>query len=319
MNTIGEAFFALLTPELQEEYLAFGHCSLSRYDVTRLWHVGPYKKHLHERFNEDEAACHIAATICEEGSPITRIKAGAKFTAGEAAIALLIAAIKGGDNAPSDGNVDFDIIAIDVEGSLASRSGLIEEFGIARIQALNLSNPALGSSPVLIESRNYLRKSSRRAAFAFGDSIKTNTHQLPEVVLNELVNGTASQKTDATARSFIIVGHSILSDVYFLYHALGINITELPNLIGMLDTQAIAGKTFGGNRTSLRELLNQLHIPFRQYGPRNVKNVLHCAGNDAHLTLRAFLAMLHHRVHKTGGGESTKWLERAARAPLPTY
>lgn len=83
-------------------------------------------------------------------------------------------------------------------------------------------------------------------------------------------------------RDIILVGHGIRSDLAS-FDGLGIALEDLPTK-SVLDTYTLCQQTLGHSGT-LHEILEHLRVPHQ-------KNLLHCAGNDAHHTLQALAALL---------------------------
>jgi hypothetical protein len=73
---------------------------------------------------------------------------------------------------------------------------------------------------------------------------------------------------------------------------LGISLEALP-ITGLIDTCYLAVDVLGFSG-SLEHLLTALRIP-------SGMDLLHCAGNDAHYTLQAMLALLDHQYNDKSG------------------
>ena len=71
-------------------------------------------------------------------------------------------------------------------------------------------------------------------------------------------------------------------------------------ITGIIDTTSLATEVLGSS-SSLNSLVNAFRIPLRPH-------LLHCAGNDAHCTLQALLALLQAQY-----GDKPGQLERLAR------
>ncbi|USW53565.1 Putative ribonuclease H-like superfamily [Septoria linicola] len=170
----------------------------------------------------------------------------------------------------------FDLLSIDFEGTC--EPGGVKEFGVARFGVSRLSSiQAHSPEDVMIESENFANASHRHRKFAFGTSTKVSPELLPRVVAQQ-VGGVRSINEDVTP------GHSIDHDFKFM-DALGVPIERFDNFIGIVDTCQLAREILGRGM-SLKKLLETLRIPFEP-------TQLHCAGNDAHYTLRAMLALLY--------------------------
>jgi hypothetical protein len=132
---------------------------------------------------------------------------------------------------------------------------------------------------------------------------------LPQTILEHLQDGVHGLGKD---KPFILVGHSLLSDMKILSE-IGVDVAQHPNFRGTLDTCVLGGKILG-KWANLRDLLRILSIPctWKAEGAKE-DCILHCAGNDAHLTLRALLAL----IHRKDNGVKTEWLQELAEEPLP--
>jgi hypothetical protein len=217
---------------------------------------------------------------------------------------------------------DLTFIAIDFEGRSGRHDG-INECGISRIRASDMiafsrrrelsiqADEISGTDTMseLIGNRNYrLIKHGVRRRCDFAETVRTTTDLLPGLILSDL--GVLPPIPDGPKR-FVLVGHSVSSDIHIL-STLGINVYELPGFSGTLDTCVLAGKILG-LRSNLRGLLAKLGIPYQRHIGKAPDEILRSAGNDAHLTLRALLAMIHRR----SAGNKTRWLEELATLPLP--
>lgn len=125
---------------------------------------------------------------------------------------------------------------------------------------------------------------------------------------------------EAKLRNIVVVGHSFHGDCKLLREAgVDMNISTLPMVIKIVDTLTIARSVLGKGG-SVESLLKAFRIPYMN---------LHSAANDANLTLKALLMLIHRSlrqfpspelhgtVFKTQASRRLAWLQAVARQELP--
>ncbi|KAK4890559.1 hypothetical protein LTR27_010721 [Elasticomyces elasticus] len=208
-------------------------------------------------------------------------------------------------------NADFVFVSIDFEGGLQNRAG-ITEFGVAKLDTRDIVCNALDaySSASTISGHNYLLAKCRKQRCMFGNTTRIDKPQLAATIKAELNIPDGSGVQLEAQRRIVLVGHGLHNERLIL-ETHGVKLGDLPAVIGILDTSQYG---MGG---SLETLLDCLSLPL----PRNRNgraDSLHCAGNDAHYTLRALLALLYlqHEGSVRSAGD-VEILDQLARAPLP--
>ncbi|SMR51221.1 unnamed protein product [Zymoseptoria tritici ST99CH_1E4] len=171
-------------------------------------------------------------------------------------------------------------LAIDFEGEVHIRG--ITEFGLARLDPQNLQSG--------IQCMDFALSSKRsRGKFLFGEYVRIDSFQLPNVIRDEL--------TDDKRRKIVLVGHSISSELRTM-RVLGVPIEAFENVVGTIDT-CLLSRDSQRKGFSLQGLLDHLQIGYED-------NTFHCAGNDACYTMQAFLALMVRRADEvtriTGSG-----------------
>lgn len=189
---------------------------------------------------------------------------------------------------------DLVFVSLDFEGSL--HQSKISELGVAQIA----SHQLLSQDSSGIAGFNFALAKHRNRKFMFGNTTRFSPHILGKTIVQHLYN----LRREDPRREIILVSHGIMNDIRIL-DDIGVSLEALP-VTGIIDTCSLADEIFGSSG-SLKSLLTKLRIPTRP-------NLLHCAGNDAHYTLQALLALLQARYHDNFGQ-----LERLARqeSPLP--
>lgn len=179
------------------------------------------------------------------------------------------------DSSRSSSLSDIVIIAIDFENIGSTESGFTQkencQVGLAILDTKDLRKVSLSSListySFATGSPSYLTKASNK--FLFGESITIHPSDMVDHI----------ESVIPQARDVVFVGHGTLNDLQAL-HALGFKFRAV--LSGILDTFRVANEVFGFWAGSLGDLLGLLGCPY---------NSLHCAGNDAHFTLRALLLL----------------------------
>ncbi|KAK5692333.1 hypothetical protein LTR17_025383 [Elasticomyces elasticus] len=228
-----------------------------------------------------------------------------QHAAGVAAAGAFVEALAAGE---MRANADFVFVSIDFEGGLQNRAG-ITEYGVAKLDTRDIVSKTVNaySSASTIPGHNYLLAKCRKQHCMFGDTTRIDKPQLAATIKAELniPNG-----SEVPQRRIVLVGHGLHNEQLIL-EAHGVKLGDLPAVIGILDTSQYG---MGG---SLETLLDRLFIPL----PRNrngMADSLHCAGNDAHYTLRALLALLYLQHQEAeGSAGDVEILDQLARAPLP--
>lgn len=202
----------------------------------------------------------------------------------------------------SSGLEDAVIIAIDFENinnikeDLSFNLDCQAGFAILDTRSLRSPHPAISTHNFATGSSRYCAQASK--TFLFGRSITTSQKEILENI----------KFLFPPSRSFVLVGHDIRHDLRAL-EALGADFQD--HIIGVLDTSWIAHEVLPFYAGSLGDLLAELECPFDK---------LHCAGNDAHFTLRALLLLVVKDCRKrayTENGEMVGILERTALDPIP--
>lgn len=168
---------------------------------------------------------------------------------------------------------DVVLISIDFEDTAAIQFEFSDdlkcEVGLAILDTTQLQHTA----PVdAIHTHNFVTGPSPYAQRATGRFLFGETRSIRP---SEIV--ACIQSCIPAHRNVVIVGHGVCSDIQVL-QALNFHFAVPPVV---LDTYQIA-KTLTAEGMSLSRLLEALDLPFHQ---------LHCAGNDAHFTLRALLLL----------------------------
>ncbi|KAK5693803.1 hypothetical protein LTR17_025005 [Elasticomyces elasticus] len=228
-----------------------------------------------------------------------------QHSAGVAAARAFVEALADGE---IRANADFVFVSIDFEGGLQNRAG-ITEFGVAKMDTRDIVGSTVDaySSASTISGHNYLLAKCRKQRCMFGETTRIDKPQLAATIKAEL---NIPDGSEGPQRGIVLVGHGLHNEQLIL-ESHGIKLGDLHATIGILDTSQYG---MGG---SLETLLDRLSLPL----PRNrngMADSLHCAGNDAHYTLRALLALLYLQ-HKeiAGSAGEVEILDQLARAPLP--
>ncbi|KAK3659484.1 hypothetical protein LTR56_001374 [Elasticomyces elasticus] len=289
-----------------------------------LWHTcgGPTRDDLWTKYSHNRHA-YNAAYFREETTINSNLERGmAAFAqwemrltrqiwsqeqrlAGQAAAGAFVKALAAGEMCA---NADFVFVSNDFEGALGNRAGITES-GIAKMDTRDIVCNALdaSSSASAISGHNYLLAKCRKQRCMFGDTTRIDKPQLAATIKAELNIPDGQLKAQ---RRIVLVGHGLHNEQLILERH-GIKLGDMDAVIGILDPSQYG---MGG---SLETLLRRLSLPL----PRNrngMADSLHCAGNDAHFTLRALLALLYLQHQEgTGRGGDVEILDRLARAPLP--
>ncbi|KAK3641883.1 hypothetical protein LTR56_000041 [Elasticomyces elasticus] len=207
-------------------------------------------------------------------------------------------------------DADFVFLAIDFEGDLSNG---VNEFGFAKLDTRDIIGNASTSAANVISGHNYAFSKDRVHGFMFGDTTRV-VEALPAAIIKDALHiPQSSSYPDIDGRKIVLVGHAIHNELRIM-EGHGINIDDLPTVIGTLDTP----RTFGRG-ISLEDLLVSLGLPL----PRNSVGTavsFHNAGNDAHYTLRALLALLYKRHQPDSpAADCLEILNQMATAPLPAW
>lgn len=115
----------------------------------------------------------------------------------------------------------------------------------------------------------------------FGETTRTHSALLPRIIIDYFKGLSDRNKP----RKVVLVCDGLQSELRIL-DDLGVFLEDLP-VTGVIDTSVLA-RDILGRTGSQKDLLNVLDIPWGE-------NALHCAGNDAHYTMRILLALLQSR------------------------
>ncbi|KAK0337995.1 hypothetical protein LTR91_013068 [Friedmanniomyces endolithicus] len=197
---------------------------------------------------------------------------------------------------------DFVFVSLDFEGDIHSRG--LTEFGYATLDTRDV----IADGPTIF-GHHYALASNHKRGFLFGDVTRIDVPQLGATI-REVCHVT---DVDGTDRRVVLVGHGIHNELRNMA-AHGVRLEDLPRVVGAIDTGELS-KVVLGQASTLERLLTSLEIPLTR-NRNGFADSLHCAGNDAHYTLRALLLLLYTQSSPTSGG-SIDLLEQMARAPLP--
>ena len=191
--------------------------------------------------------------------------------------------------------IDFENInniTEDLSLNLDCQAGI----AILDIRSLHDPQPIISTHNFATGSSRYCAKASKK--FLFGRSITTSQKEILENI----------KSLFPPSRSFLLVGHDIRHDLRAL-EVLGADFQD-PG-IRVLDTSWIAHEVLPFYAGSLGDLLTELKCPFDK---------LHCAGNDAHFTLRALLLLVVKDCRKRADTENhgiVDILDGIAHATIP--
>ncbi|KAK5674799.1 hypothetical protein LTS10_012536 [Elasticomyces elasticus] len=273
-------------------------------DWKSLWYTrgGPSKDDLWRKYDENRRAYYAAYFKMKQPFlPISNL--GWRPLHRLAAARAFVEALAAGE---MRANADFVFVSIDFEGALGNRAG-ITEFGLAKMDTRDIVGSSVGAplSADTISGHNYLLAKCRKQRCMFGDTTRIDKPQLAATIKAELniPDGSKGQ------RRIVLVGHGLHNEQLIL-ESHGTKLGDLHAVVGILDTSEYMGG-------SLETLLDCLSLPL----PRNRNgraDSLHCAGNDAHYTLRALLALLYLQHQEAeGSAGDVEILDQLARAPLP--
>ncbi|KAK5695162.1 hypothetical protein LTR97_008668 [Elasticomyces elasticus] len=289
-----------------------------------LWHTcgGPTRDDLWTKYSHNRRA-YNAAYFREETTINSNLERGMaafahwemkmtrqsrsqeQYSAGVAAARAFVETLAAGE---MRANADFVFVSIDFEGGLQNRAG-ITEFGIAKMDTRDTVGKTVDaySSVSTISGHNYLLAKCRKQHCMFGNTTRIDKPQLAATIKAELNIPDGQLKAQ---RRIVLVGHGLHNEQLILERH-GIKLGDMDAVVGILDTSQYG---MGG---SLETLLDRLYLPL----PRNrngMADSLHCAGNDAHFTLRALLALLYlQHEGSAGSGGEVEILDKLARGPLP--
>jgi hypothetical protein len=206
-------------------------------------------------------------------------------------------------------------VSIDIEGQ---GHGGIRELGISIFDTQILQNSTISDPCSAISTYNYTTQQNivtkkrefdkELRIFRYGQTQYIEERWLGWLVCKILQNGSPDPAC-TEIRNKILVGHCVGGDLAQLTTIRGGKVKFLlrnfPNVL-VFDTQIIAQRWFGANR-KLKDIMRGLRMRFKG-------NDLHCAGNDAHFTLRVLLMLAIYEDIKTGELQPrSKLLETIAR------
>ena len=199
-----------------------------------------------------------------------------------------------GDKSAEASNLMF--VSLDFEGMI-SKWG-ITEIGIAKIPSHQILLPEQDTG---ITCFNFALAKHKNRKFLFGNTTRLSS----EIVEKTIVDFFSDLIRQDHQHEIILVSHGIHNEIRIM-DDLGISLEALP-ITGLIDTCYLAVDVLGFSG-SLEHLLTVLRIPARL-------DLLHCAGNDAHYTLQALLALLDCQYNDKSGRLGS--LARQA-SPLPS-
>jgi hypothetical protein len=183
-------------------------------------------------------------------------------------------------------------LSLDFEGN--RHRSKISEIGMAKLDSRQLLS-ANGSG---ITSLNFALAKHRNRKFMFGNT----TRLYPQIMGKTLVELFRELNHEDSQREIILVSHGTTSEIRVL-DEIGVPLETLP-VTGIINTCCLAGDALGSSGT-LWSLITTLRFPAR-------RDLLHCAGNDAHYALQVLLALLQTRYF-----DNFEQLERLARQEPP--
>lgn len=164
-------------------------------------------------------------------------------------------------------------VALDFEGYYGDHEA-VSQLGVSVFDSRQLLQSV---EQYDIHSQNFTYTGGKRdRAFIFGEPARVPVHRIPGL-LREIFDTHAN-----LSGGVVLVGHSLHMEIHQM-DKFGISIESVPSIVGMIDTSILARDVLGLTG-SLGRLLDTCGIPFHW-------GLLHCAGNDAHLTLRLTLAL----------------------------
>ncbi|KAK3055350.1 hypothetical protein LTR09_003903 [Extremus antarcticus] len=177
---------------------------------------------------------------------------------------------------------DYVFVSIDFEGGIGAE---VKELGVSSFETKQIFHNA-GRLDIYNEHFS-LSRGSRKSDFSTSTKITTDT--LPQV-LRDLFE---------SQQNIVLIGHGLWSREIQLMDEYGVELESLSNVVGTID--AASQPCFKGQR--LVDTLRANNIPHRP-------GSLHCAGNDAHYTLRLILALtLKNLSHLDGTPELSNSIE----------
>lgn len=173
---------------------------------------------------------------------------------------------------------DIVLVAIDFENpnAITPRGEILNtgiEVGLAILDTNNLK-PTFHDSNNIISTYNFAAGSSKFGAaasrrFIFGESSTITTADILSSI----------EGIVPRSRNVILIGFELACDLITLRR---LKFDLKSSIYGIIDTAWVAKEVLPSFRGALEDLLCFLKCPFGQ---------LHCAGNDAHFTLRALLLL----------------------------
>ncbi|KAK5691623.1 hypothetical protein LTR97_011617 [Elasticomyces elasticus] len=297
----------------------------------QLWFDGPEKEYLWRKYN-DNRKVYFAAYYKDNDTILSNIERGMetfvrwekkllnidletqarkerRLSAGRVAMKAFVEALATNTMTVE---ADFVILSIDFEGDI--KYG-VKEFGFAKLDTRDVIGNALTPSPEMITGHNYALSDERMHGFMFGKTSKTDEVELATVIRDVLhvPDEQSNEYSTSTERRLVLVGHALQNELRIL-DGNGVDVANLHTVLGTMDTC----NSFGRG-TTLKNLLASLHVPLPLNRYSKVVS-LHNAGNDAHYTLRALLALLHERSqHEHSAAGQIEILHDLAMAPLPVW
>ncbi|CZR64583.1 uncharacterized protein PAC_14481 [Phialocephala subalpina] len=213
---------------------------------------------------------------------------------------------------------DVVFVSLDIEGSFHT----IREIGISTLDTRDLRDLKCDPS-VLISTHNYRiwtdEKAEMQRPFRFGTSKRLEKRWMGWLIEKCMKTG-SPELTKTEPRTTVLVGHNLRSD----FEVLGRTkrggrfiIQKFPDQL-ILDTAFLKGQEYRGPRMTRTQSLKDTCTEF---GIECTKSALHCAGNDANLTMKALMIIAAQSCADeeldVRQQDRRDFLETVARQPLP--
>ncbi|GES66638.1 polynucleotidyl transferase [Aspergillus terreus] len=215
---------------------------------------------------------------------------------------VVLSALGASDDAVPDNLYDAIIVAIDFEGTqhiLANKSlnrGV--QVGLAILDTRDLTYLSI-TAQHCISTYNFAagpatcnKKAERQ--FLFGTTVHITLEDMRAAI----------EACMPQYRNIILVGHDINNELIALRN-LHFDFEQFP--MDVIDTQWVAKEVGGFPSLQLRRVLQELDCPYER---------LHCAGNDAHFTLRALLLLAARACAGNEKEEHIRLWEDIAKRPI---
>ncbi|KAK3715589.1 hypothetical protein LTR37_007077 [Vermiconidia calcicola] len=181
---------------------------------------------------------------------------------------------------------DYVFIAIDFEGTAGPRE--VTELGVSSFDTKQMFDDAHQTVQRMSIHDEHSRLARRRSRkFMFGNTIRITPDMLPEVLRDIF-----AVYHDKCPDGVILVGHGLWDTEIREMDRYGVAIESLSGVVGTIDTAYHHKLCPDGRGGRLGDLLSAYHVPCRP-------GSLHCAGNDAHYTLRLMLASMLRKLNGT--------------------